>query len=95
MPRESADAFLKELDRFPDKKAYLALIEIEEHIADNIAQQRDFCGLSQTQLAKLAGVKLKTIKRLEGATCPKTLLQVAKIAVALNVPMQVLLRKHK
>ena len=62
-------------------------------IGVNIKKQRERLGISQDKLSKLAGVTLHTITKIElGATPDPRIGTVKKIAGALEVPVDELLR---
>lgn len=62
-------------------------------IGVNIKRQRERLGISQDKLSKLAGVTLHTITKIEsGATPDPRIETVKKIAGALGVPVDELLK---
>ena len=59
---------------------------------DRLREQRINAGLKQTELAKLIGITSRTIQNYEaGASTPKTMEAVIKIANALSISTDVLL----
>ncbi|MFI3327285.1 MAG: helix-turn-helix transcriptional regulator [Clostridia bacterium] len=60
--------------------------------SDRLKEQRLKANLKQTELAKLIGITCRTVQNYEaGASTPKTMASVTKIADALNIPTSVLL----
>ena len=61
------------------------------HVADNVRTLRDARGLSQQQIAKIAGVPRATWTHLESGTANPTLAVLVKVANALQVRVDELL----
>jgi ribosome-binding protein aMBF1 (putative translation factor) len=49
------------------RAAHYTPTDVRQSLADRVARQRQEAGLTQTQLAKKAGVRVETISRLENA----------------------------
>jgi XRE family transcriptional regulator, regulator of sulfur utilization len=69
--------------------------EIARYIADNIRQLRQSRGLTQEQLAKLSGVPRPTWSNLESGVSNPTVSVLAKVAAALQVPVEELISPPK
>lgn len=61
--------------------------------AEQIFDLRTELGWSQTELARRAGVDVKTINRLEGGRTTPNLITLRKIARALGVPVRDLINQ--
>lgn len=80
MPAESAPPLPK-----PDQEGHVpALAYIQVSIARDIVRERTALGLSQHQLAKLAGIRNETLCRLESGKHSPTVRTVEKIERALQ-----------
>ncbi len=65
--------------------------EIARHIAQNIRQLRQSRNLTQEQLARLSDVPRPTWSNLESGTANPTVVVLAKVAAALQVPVEELI----
>jgi len=66
-------------------------MEVAEQFGRNLAEARGWIGLSQSELARLAGTKQSDIARLEsGERCPK-LDKIVKLAEVVGVQVRDLL----
>jgi ribosome-binding protein aMBF1 (putative translation factor) len=72
------------------KKAYDAL-ELEYSIISQVIKKRLEKGLTQKQLAQIAGTKQSAISRLEGGNANPSIAFLEKISKALGVKLQILL----
>ncbi len=63
------------------------------NVAANLRRVRHRRGLTQEQLAEQAGVDERYLRRLEAATVNLTVVQLGRLAKALDVPPGLLLRK--
>ncbi len=68
---------------------------IARNIAQNIRQLRQSRNLTQEQLARLSGVPRPTWSNLESGTANPTVLVLAKVAAALQVPIEELISPPK
>lgn len=68
---------------------------IAEYIAQNVKQLRQSRNLSQEQLSRLSGVPRPTWSNLESGTANPTVLVLAKVAAALQVPVEELISPPK
>ena len=68
---------------------------LARNIATNIRQLRQSRGLTQEQLAKLSGVPRPTWSNLESGTANPTVVVLAKVAEALQVPFEELISSPK
>ncbi|MBL8171960.1 MAG: helix-turn-helix transcriptional regulator [Acidobacteria bacterium] len=68
---------------------------LARHIADNIRQLRQSRNLTQDQLARLSGVPRPTWSNLESGTANPTVSVLAKVAAALQVPVEELISPPK
>lgn len=68
---------------------------IAKYIAENIRQLRQSRNLSQEQLSRLSGVPRPTWSNLESGTANPTVLVLAKVAAALQVPVEELISPPK
>ena len=66
-----------------------------QQIAENIRRSRGILNISQEELADRAGVHRTYVGMLERAEKNVTVLSLEKIATALNVPIEELLKKEK
>jgi len=64
---------------------------MSDHLADNIIQLREARGLSQAQIAKLAGIPRATWTHLESGAANPTLAVLVKVANALQIRVDELL----
>ena len=69
--------------------------DVARHMGDNIRQLRESRGLSQQQIAKLAGIPRPTWTNLESGGANPTLAVLVKVAAALNVRLEELLGPPK
>jgi transcriptional regulator with XRE-family HTH domain len=68
------------------------LCEFRLAMGQAVTARRSRLGLTQGELAALAGCDRQTISRLENAHCSPTLDQWLKVAIALRMPLSSLLR---
>jgi len=64
---------------------------VEHRVGDSIRKTRESKGLLQRELAAAAGLPLRTIGRIERGEVDVRLSTLAKIAVALGVPLKELM----
>lgn len=71
------------------------MLKCSPHLAQRIAHRREKLGLSQEELAIRVGVKKKYISTLEAGEQRPGPLMLARIAAALEVPLDELNRKER
>jgi transcriptional regulator with XRE-family HTH domain len=86
-PADGADATGRSRNRLAD-----FLHEFRLAMGQAVTARRSRLGLTQGELAALAGCDRQTINRLENAHCSPTLDQWLKVATALRMPLSGLLR---
>jgi XRE family transcriptional regulator, regulator of sulfur utilization len=70
---------------------YFGVVDIAANLAHNIKQLREARGLTQTQLAKVAGIPRPTWANLETGVSNPTLAVLSKVAAALQVSIEELI----
>jgi transcriptional regulator with XRE-family HTH domain len=71
------------------------MVQYINKVCDNIREARSMKSISQEYMASVIGIDTSSYHRLEKGLAPLTLERLAKIAMALEVPVEILLFGHE